>query len=118
MAEVEEAQRRVEAVEEAQKDAKKAKKAEASAAWQKQLELLLQHKATVRIAWEEEAWRVSEANEGATPSGIAGYRKGKVPEKCMCTSCLRKGIECEWDEGGQGKSKVYIYIYLTLPKRR
>ena len=43
---------------------------------------------------------------------ILGYGKGKVPEKCICTNCLRKGIECEWDEGGQGKSKT-PFFFLT-----
>ena len=41
-----------------------------------------------------------EADEGAAPSGFVGYGKGKVPEKHVCMNCLRKGIECEWDEGG------------------
>ena len=48
-------------------------------------------------------------------SGIAGYRKGKVLEKRICTSCLRKGIECEWDEGGRGKSEI-LFFFLTLLK--
>ena len=105
----------MEAAEEAQKDAEKAKKAEASAAQRKQLELLLQRKAAAQITQEEEAWGVSEANEGAALSGIVGYGKGKAPEKRMCTSCLKKGMECEWDEGGQGKSeRIYIYIYYFL----
>ena len=43
---------------------------------------------------------MSEADEGAALSGIAGYGKGKALEKRMCTSCLKKGMECEWDEGG------------------
>ena len=43
------------------------------------------------------AQRVSESK--AVPSGIAGYGKGKVLEKHVCTNCLRKGIECKWDEG-------------------
>ena len=113
-AEAEEAQWRAEAMEEAQKDAEKAKKAEAEAAWQKQLELLSQCKVAARITREEEAQRTLEADEGAVPSGIVGYGKGKAPEKCICTSCLRKGIECKWDEGGQGKSKVYIYIFFDF----
>ena len=46
------------------------------------------------------------------PSGIAGYGKGKVLEKHVCTNCLRKGVECEWDKGGRGKSEIYIYIYI------
>ena len=70
------------------------------AAWQKQLELLLQHKVTAWIARAEEAQRVLEVGEEATPSGIAGYGKGKVLEKHVCTNCLCKGVECEWDEGG------------------
>ena len=41
-----------------------------------------------------------EVGGEATPSRIMGYRKGKAPEKCICMNCLRKGIECEWDEGG------------------
>ena len=76
------------------------KKAEASVSQQKQLELLLQRKVAAWIAREEEAWRASEAGEGVTLSGIVGYGKGKVPEKCICTNCLCKGVECEWDEGG------------------
>ena len=69
-----------------------------SAAWRKQLELLLQYKAAVQIAWEMEAQRALESK--VVPSGITGYGKGKVLEKCVCTGCLRKGMECEWDEGG------------------
>ena len=84
----------------ARKDAEKNKKAEVSAAQQKQLELLLQSKVAVRIAQEEEARRALEASEGAAMSGIMGYGKGKAPEKHVCTNCLRKGVECEWDEGG------------------
>ena len=90
----------MEAAEEAQKDAEKAKKAEASAARWKQLELLLQRKVAVQITREEEAWGALEADEGAAPSGIAGYGKGKAPEKHVCTSCLKKGMECKWDKGG------------------
>ena len=93
----------------ARKDAEKNKKPEASVAWWKQLELLLQRKVAVHIAQEEEVWRVSESK--VVLSGIAGYRKGKVPEKCVCTNCLRKGIECEWDEGGRGKSEIYKIFF-------
>ena len=71
-----------------------------SVAQQKQLELLSQCKVAAYIAQEEEAQRVSEAGEGAAPSRIVGYGKGKAPEKHICTNCLRKGIECKWDEGG------------------
>ena len=95
----------------ARKDAKKSKKAEVLAAQWKQLELLVQHKVTVCIAWEEEARRVSEADEGAVPSRIAGYGKGKAPEKCGCTNCLRRGIECKWDEGGRGKSESFFFFF-------
>ena len=108
MAGVEEAQRRAEAAEEAQKDAKKTKKAEVLVAWQKQLELLLQRKAAVQIAWEMEARRALESK--VAPSGITGYGKGKVLEKRMCTSCLRKGMECEWDKGGQGKPERFFFF--------
>ena len=59
-----------------------------SAAWRKQLKQPLQHKITARIAWEEEAWRVSEASIIALGSRISGYRKGKAPEKHMCMHCL------------------------------
>ena len=76
--------------------------AEVLVARQKQLELLLQHKVAARIAQVEEAWRVSEASEEVTLSGIVGYGKGKVPEKHICMNCLRKGVECKWDKGGQG----------------
>ena len=65
-----------------------------------QWKLLSQCKVAVCIAQVEEAQRVLEASEEATPSGIAGYGKGKVPEKCICTNCLQKGVECKWDEGG------------------
>ena len=98
----------MEAAEEAQKDAEKTKKAEVSAAQWKQLELLLQCKATVQIAWETEAQRASESE--AALSGIVGYGKGKVPEKRVCTSCLRKGVECKWDGGGQGKPKRFFFF--------
>ena len=50
-----------------------------------------------------------KAGGGALGSGILGYRKGKAPEKRVCTNCLRKGIECEWDEGGQGKSGDFFF---------
>ena len=76
------------------------KKAKVSAARQKQLELLSQCKVAVRIAWVEEAQRVSEASEEVMPSGIMGYGKGKALEKHIYMNCLRKGVECEWDEGG------------------
>ena len=62
--------------------------------------MLSQRKVTVCIAWEEEARRVSEADEGGALSGIMGYGKGKALEKCICTNCLRKDVECVWDEGG------------------
>ena len=68
------------------------------AAWRKQLELLSQRKAAAQIAQEIEAWRVLESEVAL--SGIVGYGKEKVLEKHVCTSCLRKGVECEWDEGG------------------
>ena len=55
-----------------------------------------------------EAQRASELE--VAPSGIMGYGKGKVLEKRVCTNCLRRGIECEWDEGGRGKSKLIIII--------
>ena len=32
----------------------------------------------------------------------------------MCTHCLHKGIECEWDEGGQGESERYICYEFIL----
>ena len=85
--------REVEAEEIAQKDAKKKKKAEASVTQRKQLELLSQCKVAARIAWEMEAWRALDSK--AALSGIAGYGKGKVLEKCVCTNCLRRGVECE-----------------------
>ena len=118
MAEAEEAQQKAEAVEEAWKDAEKAKKAEASAAWRKQLELLSQRKVAARIAQEEEVQRASEANEGAMLSGIAGYRKGKALEKRVCTSCLKKGVECKWDKGGQGKSKKDMFFLFDFTQKR
>ena len=68
----------------AQKDAEMRRKAKASVIRWKQLELLSQHKVAAWMAWEEEAWRASEASQGAMSSGIAGYRKGKAPEKCVC----------------------------------
>ena len=51
-----------------------------------------------RKAKEEDAWRVSETSGEPLHSRIVGYGKGRVPERCVCTNCLRKGIE--WDEGG------------------
>ena len=68
----------------------------------------------VKIAQEEEAWRALEASGRALGSGISGYRKGKAPKKRVCMNCLRKGIECEWDEGSQGKPEIYIYIYWLV----
>ena len=56
---------------------------------------------------------MSEAGEETMPSGIAGYGKGKAPEKCVCMNCLRKGVECEWDEGGRGESKLMIFLTLA-----
>ena len=50
----------------------------------------------------------------AAPSGIAGYEKGKVPEKHVCTSCLRKGVECKWDEGGRGKSERFLFFFFDF----
>ena len=110
-AEAEEAWRKAEAEEAAWKDAEMKKKAKVSATQRKQLELLSQCKVTVQIAWEEEAQRVSEAGREAMPSRITGYRKGKVPEKQVCMNCLRRGIECKWDEGGQGKSKIVPSLF-------
>ena len=110
-AEVEEARRKAEADEVAWKEAKKNKKAKVSTARWKQLELLSQHKVTVWITQAEEAQRASEAGEEAMPSGIAGYRKGKVPEKHVCMNCLHKGIECKWDEGGQSESELMIFFF-------
>ena len=62
------------------------------------------------IAQEEDAQRALEASEEVMLSGIAGYGKGKVLEKCICMNCLMKGIECEWDEGGQGKSEIFFFF--------
>ena len=84
-------------------EAEKKKKAEVSVAWCKQLKLLSQRKVTTRIAQEEDTWRVSEASGEGLQSTISGYGKGKVPEKCVCTNCVRKGVECKWDEGGRCK---------------
>ena len=41
-----------------------------------------------------------EAGGEGLHSTISGYRKGKAAEKQVCMNCLRKGIKCEWDEGG------------------
>ena len=76
----------------------------------KQLEQLLQCKVAAWITWEEATQRALEASGKVLGSVISGYGKGKALEKCMCTNCLRKGIECEWDEGGQGKSKMYFFF--------
>ena len=114
MVEVEEAWRKAKEEEEAWKEAKKNKKAEASVAWQKQLELLSQYKVAACIAWEEDAWRASEAGEEVMPSRIMGYGKGKAPEKRVCTNCLRKGIECKWDEGGHGKSERFFLFFFDF----
>ena len=111
---MEEARQKAEEEERAQKEAKNQKKLEVSAAQCKQLQLLLQHKIAVHIAQEDDAWRVSEAGEGVMQSRIAGYGKGKAPEKHVCTNCLRKGIECEWDERGQGKSKRYFFLFFDF----
>ena len=118
--EAEEAQRKAEEEEAVQKGAEKQKKAEVSVAWCKQLELLLQRKVTACIAQEEDAQRVSEASGEGSQSTILGYGKGKVLEKHVCMNCLRKGIECEWDEGGRGKSKgnIYIYIYILTSTQK
>ena len=91
-------------------------KAEALVAWHKQLELLLQQKVAAWITWEEEVWRALETGREAMQSGITGYGKGKVPEKRICTNCLRKGIECKWDKGGQGKSESYYYFLTPTQK--
>ena len=79
-------------------------------AWRKQLELLLQHKLAVRIAQQEASQRALEVGGEATPSGIMGYGKGKAPEKRVCMNCLRKGVECEWDEGGRGESEQIFFF--------
>ena len=108
MVEVEEARKKAKEEERFQREAKtvqvdaekKKKKVEVLAAWCKQLELLSQHKVTACIGWEEDIWRVLEAGSEGLQSMILGYGKGKVLEKHVCMNCLRKGIECEWDEGG------------------
>ena len=113
MAEVEEAQRRAEDEERVRRKAKRVpveaekKKVETWAARKKQLELLSQRKAAACIAWEGEVLRALEADGEPLHSGIAGYGKGKVPEKRVCMNCLRKGIECEWGKGGYGESNEY-----------
>ena len=108
MAEVEEVWQKAKEAEAAQKEAEKSKKAKVSVAQQKQLELLLQCKVAACIAQEEEAQRALEAGEGAAPSRIVGYRKGKAPEKHICTNCLRKGVECK---GGWGKSEIFFFLF-------
>ena len=42
--------------------------------------------------------------------GIEASGKGKAPEKHMCSHCLHKGIECEWDEGGRGESQKKLFF--------
>ena len=91
---------------------------EASAAQCKQLKLLLQCKVTACIAREEDAQRVLKAGREASHSRISRYRKGKAPEKCVCMNCLRKGIECKWDEGGQGESYFILFLTCTDCKGR
>ena len=68
----------------------------------------------MRIAQEQEAQRASEASSGVSRSGILGYGKGKAPEKHICTNCLRKGIECKWDEGDQGESKNVFFLLVPI----
>ena len=108
MAEAEEAWRKAE-----EEEAKKQKKAEASVARHKQLELLLQHKVAMQIAWEKDAQRALETSREASQSRITGYGKGKAPEKCVCTNCLRKATKCKWDEGGRGKSEKLFFFLVT-----
>ena len=62
-------------------------------------ELLSQRKVAAWVAQEEDTQRESEVSSLVSQSGILGYGKGKAPEKRVCTHCLRRGIECEWDEG-------------------
>ena len=84
---------------------------------QAELEQLLQCKVAARITQEQKAQRVSEAGGGASGSGILGYGKGKAPEKRVCTNCLRKGIECEWDKGGWcfgTQAKTVVFKAKTL----
>ena len=66
---------------------------------------------SLQIVWEEDAWRTLEAGGEGSQSVISGYGKGKVPEKHICTNCLRKGIKCKWDEGGRGKSEKLFFFF-------
>ena len=99
MVEAEEAQKRAEDEERAQEEAEKAwvedekkRKAVAWALRNKQLEELSQGKVTMHIAQEEDAQRALEDNGEPSHSGIAGYGKGKAPEKCIS----RTGSVNEW----------------------
>ena len=108
--EVEEVQRKAEEEESARKEAKKQKKAKASLAWHKQLELLSQCKVAAWITQEEDAQSMLEAGGEASQSRIMGYGKGKVLEKHICMNCLRKGVKCEWNKGGQGESEELLFF--------
>ena len=98
-AEVEEARRKAEEEERVQKEAEKQKKMEALVAQHKQLELLSQCKVAACIAWEEDARRALPV-EKQHRVGLWGNGKRNAPEKHVCMNCLRKGVKCEWDEGG------------------
>ena len=115
-AKAEEAQSRAKEEEHVWKEAKRVqaederrKKVEASAMQPKQLEQLLQWKVATSLTQEQEALRASEASGRVSGGGILGYGKGKALEKQVGTNCLRKGIECEWDDGGRGESKNYFF---------
>ena len=51
-----------------------------------------------------------EAGGEGSQSAILGYGKGKALEKRVCMNCLRKGIKCEWDKGGQGKPESFFFF--------
>ena len=52
-----------------------------------------------------------EAGGEGSQSAILGYGKGKALEKRVCMNCLRKGIKCEWDKGGQGKPESFFFFF-------
>ena len=53
---------------------------------------------------------MSEASGEGSQSVISGYGKGKALEKRVCMNCLRKGVKCEWDEGGCKISYILLLV--------
>ena len=61
---------------------------------------------------EEAVWRLAEVR--GSGSWVHVQDKRKVPEKQVCRQCLHKSIECEWEEGGKGKSELCHDLLISV----